>query len=339
MTKRSETLVLESTGQPRRILERMRPAFREHVRPHTKNLEGERLGGGNVLSTLWNHRGTRDVDAYVRLATTESGNDVLDRAAAACGAYRVEHPTFKRLEFERNEDNHIDVTFGTPTPRIGEKTVILDGEPTSILNTAQIMSGKLHGRGMTAPIRDLYDIGVCRIADPEALRIAVNGVPDEKLNAILTIYTKLKTQYEQDAAAIADVPEALRPIRTNPTGYARNAILESRYRSVRIRTENGKAAIDIEATGRPITRTYNDAEALLDGMEGTGINAFLIAQNRDAETVGHATIDRMWTGRTELVIEVRPPALKHRRADLPAVDWKPPTPRTAQHTDRETARR
>ena len=41
MTKPRRTPVLESTGQPREILERMRPAFREHVRPHTKNREGD----------------------------------------------------------------------------------------------------------------------------------------------------------------------------------------------------------------------------------------------------------------------------------------------------------
>ena len=305
------------------------------MRPHTKNREGERLGGGNILNTLWRHRATRDVDAYVRLATTESGNDVLDRAAAACGANRVEHPTFKRLEFERNKDNHIDVTFGAPTPSIGEETVILDGERARILNTAQIIGGKLHGRGMTAPVRDLYDIGVCRIADPGALGIAVNGVPDEKLNAILTIYKKLKNQYEQDAAVIVDIPEVLRPIRRNPTDYAANAILESRYGGVTIRTEVGRAFIDIETAGRSMTRTYHDAETLLDGMERTGINAFLIAQDRDAETVCQLAIDQLWTGRTEPVIEVRPPALKHQRVDLPAIDWKPPVHRTAEGAGRD----
>ena len=84
-----------------------------------------------------------------------------------------------------------------------------------------------------------------------------------------------------------------------------------------------------------MTRTYQDAETLLDGMERTGINAFLIAQNRDAETVCHVAIDQLWTGRTEPVIEVRPPALKHRRVDLPLINWKPPAQRMAEDADRD----
>ena len=142
-----------SRGQAREILARVRPAFRDHVKPHTENREGERLGGGSILNARWNHRLSRDLDVYVRLRTTEDGRRILDRAAKACGGYRIEHPTFRRIEFERNRENHVDVSFGQPTPTEGEKTAIVDGEPTRILSNAQILSGKLLGRGMTAPGR------------------------------------------------------------------------------------------------------------------------------------------------------------------------------------------
>ncbi len=123
--------VLRTKGQPKRILERVRPALREHVRPHTKAGAGERLGGGTILAARWDHRLSRDVDAHVELDTTEDGRALLDRAAAACGGYRVEHPQFRRIEFERNRENHLDVSFGAARPAGGESTAIGRGRGES----------------------------------------------------------------------------------------------------------------------------------------------------------------------------------------------------------------
>ena len=115
---------------------------------------------------------------HVELATTEDGRELLDRAAKACGGYRIEHPQFRRIEFERDKENHVDVSFDSPSPHGGEETAIVDGEPTVVLSTAQIMSGKLWGRGMHGPARDLVDIAACGKVDPAALEVAVNGLPD-----------------------------------------------------------------------------------------------------------------------------------------------------------------
>ena len=145
------TDALQTRGQAREILARMRPAFRQHVRPHTRDQTGELLGGGSILSARWDHRLSRDLDVYLHLSTTEDGRKVLDRAAEACGGYRIDHPKFPRIEFERNQDNHIDVSFDPPRPRGSERTTIVDGEPAVVLSTAQIISGKLSGRGMHGP--------------------------------------------------------------------------------------------------------------------------------------------------------------------------------------------
>ena len=42
MTSRKTPETLRTKGQPREILARMRPAFREHVKPHTHQREGDR---------------------------------------------------------------------------------------------------------------------------------------------------------------------------------------------------------------------------------------------------------------------------------------------------------
>ena len=54
MKRKKPPAVLETRGQAKTILARIRPAFRKHVRPHTRNRQGERLGGGSIL----NARGT-----------------------------------------------------------------------------------------------------------------------------------------------------------------------------------------------------------------------------------------------------------------------------------------
>ena len=102
---------LTTQGQPREILARMRPAFEEHVRPSTRNREGERLGGGTVLSAQWNHRLSRDIDVHLKLGTREDIRKLLDRAADACDGYWIDHPRFRRIAVRpRNLDyDRIDV--------------------------------------------------------------------------------------------------------------------------------------------------------------------------------------------------------------------------------------
>jgi hypothetical protein len=59
--KKPATETLETKGQPRDILTRIRPAFREHIRPLTRKQTGESLGGDSVLNARWDHRLSRDL--------------------------------------------------------------------------------------------------------------------------------------------------------------------------------------------------------------------------------------------------------------------------------------
>ena len=86
MTRPKGQEALETRGQARDILARMRPAFRNHVKPHTENGEGERLGGGSILNARWNHRLSRDLNVYVRLRTTDDGRRI---AVVVATPYRL----------------------------------------------------------------------------------------------------------------------------------------------------------------------------------------------------------------------------------------------------------
>ena len=321
--KKPDAESLRTKGQPRDILARIRPAFRKHIRPLTPEEHGESLGGGSILSARWDHRLSRDLDVHLQMTTTEDRRAVLDRAAGACGGYRIEHPQFRRIEFERNKDNHVDVSFAAPEPRGGETTAIVDGEPTTVLSTAQIMSGKLWGRGMHSPARDLIDIAACGKAEPKALEIAVNGLPEKSLDAILTIYKETEQQYRKDAGELEGVATELAPVVANPTAYANNAILAAKYTRLEIRTHEGQAEIDTTTDEGTRMRSYDSAEVLQAGMERDGLNAFLEAQERDSAAVLNATIDALWMNRTETVIRIEPKRLGHEREDVPPIEWTP----------------
>ena len=318
MTSRKTPETLRTKGQPRKILARMRPAFREYVKPHTHKSEGERLGGGSILNARWDHRLSRDLDVYVNLETIEDGRTVLDRAAAACGGYRIEHRTFRRIEFERNKENHIDVSFGKPTPAEGEQTAVVDGEPTLVLSTAQIISGKLQGRGMTAPGRDLLDIAACKEADPEALEIAVNGLPDETVQAILKVYQSLKTAYATETAALEGVPDGLRPVIENRPDTRGKAIPDADTRESTF--GRGAAWRDRDGdTGRFESANLRERRTAA-GRNGTRRDQ-RVPHRAGAGPAGSAERDdrRTLDGPRRLVLRIEPERLTRARANVPAL--------------------
>ena len=323
MTRPKGRETLETRGQARDILARIRPAFRDHVRAHTENGQGERLGGGSILDARWNHRLSRDLDVYVRLRTTEDGRRILDRAAEACGGHRVGHGTFRRIEFEGNRENHVDVSFREPTPAEGEETAIVDGEPARVLSNAQIMSGKLLRRGMTAPGRDLVDIAACGVADPEALEVAVNGLDDESANAMLRVYEEMEENYANEVGDLEGVPPGLEPVLRDPSRYAAKAVHSARYERVRIRTRCGAGEVETTTLAGSRRRRYKDAQALQRGMEQDGFNAFLRAQVRYPHSVLNAMVEALWSGQDTTVLIVQPERLKMARARLPELEWQP----------------
>ena len=271
----------------------------------------------------WGHRLSRDLNVHLQLATTEDGRAVLDRAAEACGGYRREHPQGRRIEFDPHDDNHVDIRFEAPAPGGGETTAIVDGEAAWVLSTAQIMSGKLWGRGTNAPARDLVDIAACGEADPEALEIAVNGLGEARLNAILTIYKEIEDQYGQDAGGLEGVCAELAAVIDKPTTYANNAILAAKYARVTIAAREGAVRIETTTSRGTRSRRYDSARELESGAERDGINAFLEAQERSTAAVLDAAVDALEARRSETVIRIEPERLSHRREGVPPIEWTP----------------
>ena len=332
MTDQQPPAVLETKGQAREILARIRPAFRKHVRQHTKEKTGEQLGGGAVLGARWDHRRSRDVNVHLHIATIVDGRTILDQAAAACGGYRMEHPRIQRIEFEPNEEKHIDVSFNRAEPSGDERNAIVDGEATLVLSTTQIMTGKLSGRGLEGPARDLVDIAACGRADPAALEAAVNALPEEMLNAVLTIYKERKGEYAIEARELEGIAAGLKRVIENPAAYAGDAIIAAKYTQFEIRTTTDGVEVQTWTSRGTRSRRYETAERLRDGLERDGLNAFLTAQYRGPCAVLESAMNALATKQTGTVLEIEPDRLRHKTTKLPPTPWTPTTSRERSAT-------
>ena len=148
---------------------------------------------------------------------------MLDRAAEACGGYRIDHPEPRESSSSATRRTTSTSPSTRRRPGGSERTAIVDGEPAVVRSTAQIISGKLSGRGKHGPARDLVDIAACGAAEPEALEIAVNALPEKSLDAILSIYAETAKQYAAaDASELEGIAQGRRPVVDDPAGYASN---------------------------------------------------------------------------------------------------------------------
>lgn len=113
-----------------------------------------------------------------------------------------------------------------------------------MLSNAQILHGKLEGRGYYSPTKDLYDIAVTRRKDRKALEIAVNCMPRATIDEITARWEGL-TRYHQDRATkdLKSVPDAYRDIMNDPAAHAVEAARDCRYQQMTLSWSHGKLQV------------------------------------------------------------------------------------------------
>ena len=171
----------------------------------------------------------------------------------------------------------------------------------------QILNGKLRHRALDPPTRDVYDVAVCGIEDPESLEIVLNGVYGSKLDATILGWKMSEGKHAENAAEqIRDIPPRLEPVRKNPAQYAIHAAENALYSRVVIACERGLAHVRTTCAEADRTRTYAGARELERGFEVAGINHFLRAQGENAEQIRVGTSAAMKRRQTTVVFEVEP---------------------------------
>ena len=216
---------LELPEPARTLFRKTSAALEKHLSAYAADGEGYKLGGGTILAARWKHRRSNDLDVLFHPDTKTSHFEAeLGKALEKAGGTPLGWGEWSRIEFG---ENHLDLLKGEPTPAVGHRPAVIDGSPVTVLTNVQILNGKLGYRALDPPTRDVYDIAVCGIDDPESLKIVLNGVYQSKLDATILGWKMSEGKHASSLSAI--VSSGCAPRRPTP-GNACNSASSSRSR-------------------------------------------------------------------------------------------------------------
>ena len=124
----------------------------------------------------------------------------------------------------------------------------INGTKVLLVTTRGILAGKLVGRGLRSPVRDLYDIAVAQQLDQKALKAAVEELEGVEglgnAEDVLKSWEAEKDAIKEEAREMLEgVPEEYRHIKEDPVRYATEAIKEAKGMS---RGNRSKEATQVE---------------------------------------------------------------------------------------------
>ena len=166
----------------------------------------------------------------------------------------------------------VDLAQLEPCPARGQSTAVVDGEPFTVLSTAQILRGKLE-RATRSPVRDVFDVIKAQRLDAQALAIAINCKSRLEAETICVAWEKSNATFERVAdEQLGGVPAAMRE---NPATLGREgaaALQNALYRRVTVRTEEQCTVVETEPEGgltRRITMAPDeiDREFAVNGLD------------------------------------------------------------------------
>ena len=244
-----------------------------------------RLGGGTLLSARWQHRRSTDLDIFL---PGDSGIAILDprwnpdfaNAMRRIGATSVDVLT-NSLKFSF-PSGRIEITQLDPIPDLPVIQAVVDGRDLAIYHNACVLTGKLHGRGARLPARDVFDIGVARDEDPDALRTAVNYIDSNLRAEILHLLRVDAAGYAEGAAeAIIDPAPQWEHLVVDGLSVAEAAIEQSTFDRVDIGCAAGEVQLDVHARdGWRRTERFASGQALATAMRRLGLDSIMRREHR-----------------------------------------------------------
>ena len=263
----------------------------EHIRSSLDEALGEvldpgeqwALGGGTVLAAEWEHRATKDIDLKLEPGTREDRlepeqNRHYLTTFEALGATEW-HGTGNQLVVSFGE-TLVDLFESRSRPKGAQLTRSVNSRPERVLSSGQILAGKLTGRGLLSPTRDVYDVAVARRVDRKALEIAVDCLSRKTIEQItkrwegLTLYHQGKARTE-----LKSVPEAFRDIAANPAAHAVEGALDCRYRQVALRWNRGRLEVQTlteDGEQRNETLASGSKAEIEGGVERSGLADYIV---------------------------------------------------------------
>ena len=157
---------------------------------------GWSLHGGTLLAMRWDgHRESTDIDLLIGADAVTTLWEMVDGPKLAglddrlgCRGWTLladRRNAWSRVYGHETGEGRIDLLQNEPRPTTGRRLERVEGEEIWCLSTAQVLAGKLIGRGPAAPVRDLYDVAVAARRTPQALARALDEVETPRLAAML----------------------------------------------------------------------------------------------------------------------------------------------------------
>ena len=220
------------------LFERTHRVLDDLIWPITPNRTAGRLGGGTTLAARWQHRRSTDIDIAVPVGTGLGRYDPqrdprLIERMAALGATHA-NVRFRSFTFVF-PDGKLDLVEMDPHLRVGHARMEVDGLSMEVFDNAQILCGKLEGRGNMLPERDIFDVAVAGALDPAALSAAVNHLePDFRREIVHRIRAQAE-QYRVTSGTVIDlVDPRWRPLFADGPERAAEAIEAVVYTEVTV---------------------------------------------------------------------------------------------------------
>ena len=260
-----------------------------------------RLGGGTVLAARWRHRDSFDIDLVVErtvplreLANPSNSFDLTMRALGGTPEY------FRRQCTVTFPSGQVDLLQVDPVPPGAEHLAVVDGTPTLVLDTAQILHGKLE-RADKIVVRDVFDLIKAAELDPHALAAAVNCRNRRETEVVATGFEEANAALGRDAhhqlvgAGEINDPETLG---TQAAAAIRGAV----YRHVTVRTEGPLGIVETTTNGGTARRIKMMQAEVERKLAESGLMEHLIAGAFGAHRIRRALEDACARERGDQVV-------------------------------------
>ena len=260
----------------------IRNELRYEIEKRIPDFKGWSLTGGTILAAQWGHRESTDIDLKVPPQTglaalgpryDKSFNEAMERLGAGTPVHsdkQIVIPLF---------DAKVDIFEGVPTPTAGQREATIDEHRETVLSNTQILSGKLTGRGLESPTRDLFDVAVAGELDPDALEAAVNCIPEDTWRETIARWRET-APYHADQAdlVLKNVAERWVAFAADPATAAVEKGMLARYEDLTIVRRDGALEVTTRCrAAEPRIRRIDNAspEAMVEDLNRQGVHEYL----------------------------------------------------------------
>ena len=273
--------MLDLPEPARGLWQRCRHVVTAHFGAAERADAGFVLGGGTVLAAHLGHRTSHDLDLTITSTHTlreyvRGGGKArtLDSAFAAAGLWREADRPPGQIIYACPAGK-VDLSVGEPVPLDPVRLARVDGMIAAVASNRQILTGKLRGRALRAPVRDLIDLAVTANRDRRACEGAINAAFEETLRAIPFAWEHQREAYRlgarDDRTLVTDEWAA---VVEDPAKFALEAVRTLAWRRIDAAYTPEGALLAGHRSGetRPLNEEPIREPAALDAMlDGIGV--------------------------------------------------------------------